>query len=60
MAISRRGDLPQCDNWPGISLLDVTDKLFAHILQQQLQDWRVAAMRNLVSLNAPFAKEGDA
>ena len=37
VAIPKKGDLSQCNNWHGISLLDVTGKLFARILQQRLQ-----------------------
>ena len=37
VAIPKKGDLRVCDNWRGISLLDVTGKLFARILQQRLQ-----------------------
>ena len=33
----RLADLSQCDNWMGISLLDIGDKLFAKIIQQRLQ-----------------------
>ena len=35
--ISKKGDLHSCDNWHGISLLDVVGKLFARILQRRLQ-----------------------
>ena len=33
----KKGDLRVCDNWRGISLLDVMGKLFARVLQQRLQ-----------------------
>ena len=36
--IPKKGDLRSCDNWPGISLLDVAGKLFARIIQNRLQD----------------------
>lgn len=35
--IPKKGDLHSCDNWRGISLLDVVGKLFARIMQYQLQ-----------------------
>ena len=35
--IPKNGDLSQCDNWRGISLLDVGGKLFSKIIQQRLQ-----------------------
>ena len=31
------GDLSHCDNWRGISLLDVVEKMVARVLQEQLQ-----------------------
>lgn len=37
VTIPKKGHLSVCDNWRGISLLDVTGKLFARILQQRLQ-----------------------
>ena len=37
VTIPKKGDLRICDNWRGISLLDVTGKFFARILQQRLQ-----------------------
>ena len=36
--IPKKGDLTQCDNWRGISLLDVTGKIFAKIIQSRLQN----------------------
>ena len=33
----KKGDLRNCDNWRGISLLDVVGKLVGHILQNRLQ-----------------------
>ena len=33
----KKGDLSLCDNWRGISLLDVGGKMFAKIIQQRLQ-----------------------
>ena len=34
----RKGiDLQHCDNWRGISLLDVVGKLFARVIQERLQ-----------------------
>lgn len=35
--ISKKGDLKKCDNWRGISLLDLVGKVFARILQDRLQ-----------------------
>ena len=35
--IPKKGDLKHCDNWRGISLLDVVGKVFARILQERLQ-----------------------
>jgi len=35
--IPKKGDLKNCDNWRGISLLDVVGKLFGRILQDRLQ-----------------------
>ena len=35
--IPKRGNLTECDNWRGISLLDVAGKLFARIIQERLQ-----------------------
>ena len=34
---TKKGDLRVCDNWRGISLLDVISTVFARILQQRLQ-----------------------
>ena len=35
--IPKKGDLSKCDNWRGISLLDVVGKVIARILQDRLQ-----------------------
>ena len=35
--IPKKGDLKKCDNWRGISLLDVVGKVFAQIMQDRLQ-----------------------
>ena len=35
--IPKKGNLKHCDNWRGISLLDVVGKVFARILQERLQ-----------------------
>ena len=35
--IPKKGNLKLCDNWRGISLLDVVGKVFARILQERLQ-----------------------
>lgn len=37
VAIQKKGDLNICDNWRGISVLDVVGKVFIHILKQRLQ-----------------------
>ena len=34
----KKGDLSVCDNWRGISLLDISGKLFAKTIQSRLQD----------------------
>ena len=35
--IPKKGDLRECDNWRGISLLDVAGKVFARVIQERLQ-----------------------
>ena len=35
--IPKKGNLQSCDNWRGISLLDVAGKVFARIIQERLQ-----------------------
>jgi len=35
--VLKKGDLWNCDNWWGISLLDVVGKVFARIIQERLQ-----------------------
>ena len=35
--LPKKEDLPCCDNWRGISLLDVMSKLFARVLNDRLQ-----------------------
>ena len=35
--VPKKGDLTICDNWRGISLLDVVGKLFAKVIQKRLQ-----------------------
>ena len=37
VAIPKKGDLSLCDNWRGISLLDVAGKVFAYIMKQRMQ-----------------------
>ena len=32
VSVPKKGDLSVCDNWRGISLLDVKGKLFARVL----------------------------
>ena len=36
--IPKKGDLSVCDNWRGISLLDIGGKLFGKIIQKRLQE----------------------
>ena len=36
--IPKKGDPSLCNNWRGISLLDVGGKLFAKVTQQRLQN----------------------
>ena len=35
--VPKKGDLSSCDNWRGISLLDVVGKVLAKVIQQRLQ-----------------------
>ena len=35
--ISKKGDLTQCDDWRGISLLDVMEKVFTKVIQMRPQ-----------------------
>ena len=35
--VPKKGDLSLCDNWRGISLLDVVGKVLAKVIQQRLQ-----------------------
>ena len=35
--IPKKGNLRECDNWRGISLLDVAGKVFARVVQERLQ-----------------------
>jgi hypothetical protein len=37
VALPKKGDLSSCDNWRGISLLDVIGKMFARVMQNRLQ-----------------------
>ena len=37
LPIQKMGDLKHCDNWQGISLLDVVGKVLASIIQERLQ-----------------------
>ena len=37
MPVPKKGNLQSCDNWRGISLLDVIDKILARIIQDRLQ-----------------------
>ena len=51
--IPKKGDLQRCDNWCGISLLDVVGKLFARVIQERLQ---VIAERVLPDSQCGFRK----
>ena len=51
--IPKKGDLQRCDNWRGISLLDVVGKVFARIIQERLQ---VIAERTLPDSQCGFRK----
>lgn len=53
MPIPKKGDLQCCDNWRGISLLDVGGKFFARIIQERLQ---VIAERVLPESQSGFRK----
>ena len=55
MAIPKKGDLSVCDNWRGISLLDVFGKLFARILKQRLG---LVAEMELAESQCGFRKGG--
>ena len=35
--IPQKGNLQLCDNWQGISLLDIVEKVFARIIQELVQ-----------------------
>ena len=35
--ITKKGDLQKCDNWRGISLLDVVGKVYGRVVQKRLQ-----------------------
>ena len=35
--VPKKGDLQFCDNWQGISLLDIFGKIFSQIIQDPLQ-----------------------
>ena len=35
--VPKKGDLTMCDNWRGISLLDVVEKVIARIINESLQ-----------------------
>ena len=38
VAVPKKGDLNLCDNWRGISLLDVVGKVFAQTMRQRLEE----------------------
>lgn len=37
VALAKKGDLTLCDNWRGISLLDIAGKVLARVMQDRLQ-----------------------
>ena len=51
--IPKKGDLQSCENWRGISLLDVVGKVFARVIQERLQ---VIAERLLPESQSGFRK----
>ena len=41
VSVPKKGDLSLCDNWRGISLLNIVGKVLAKVIQQHLQTmWR--------------------
>ena len=52
--IPKKGNLKQCDNWQGISLLGVVGKVFVRVLQERLQ---TTADRVLPESQCGFCKE---
>ena len=38
MPIPKKGDIPKCDNWRGIALLNVVGKMVARMVQGRLQN----------------------
>ena len=53
LRIPKRGDLRLCDNWRGISLLDVAGKVLARIIQERQQ---IIAERVLPESQCGFRK----
>ena len=53
VAIPKKGDLSVCDNWRGISLLDVFGKVFVRILKQRLES---VAEKELAESHCGFRK----
>ena len=51
---TQKMDLQPCDNWCGISLLDVVGKLFARVIQEHLQ---LIAEKVLAELQCEFRRE---
>ena len=51
--VAKNGNLSLCDNWRGISLLDVVGKTFARVLQQHLQ---LVAEEELAESQCSFCK----
>ena len=37
--VPKKWDLTKCDNWRGISLLDIIGKLFGKVLQRGFKNW---------------------
>lgn len=55
--IPKKGDLSKCDNWRGIALLDVVEKVVARIIQESLQ---ALAEEELPESQCGFRRDGDA
>ncbi len=52
--VPKKGDLSLCDNWRGVSVLDVVGKVFAQVLQQCLQ---LVADAELAESQCGFCKD---
>ena len=54
----KKGDLRSCDNWRGISLLNVAEKVVARVLQERLQTFRHWPMKNFQNDSVGSEKAG--